>query len=220
MNENEQKKVNAEERRQKIREMIKGKEPWNINKSEIAREFGVSVTCVCNDVDLILKEIPNETVQEIADSIKPYFRKALAKATSLMNSNNEGIQAKGIHALMATLSEYTKFRESYGLKEKEPEKQKLTTNVTFIDVDTRSFLTWCKENGHEEVVKLFDKYCETKNTKLIHTIEDLPYMNMDGWRSMLKSDDKESETKKTEEKKEVENAVLVEDEDKDTMQTV
>jgi len=130
MNENEQKKVNAEERREEIRQFIKEEGFHKINRSELARKYKVSHVTICNDLQIIMKSVNDDTIDSIISQLSIMFNEAISICRVSLRSNNEAIRLKAVGALTGAISEFTRFLEAYGHKDKIPDKIEMA-NVSF-----------------------------------------------------------------------------------------
>jgi hypothetical protein len=125
-------KLNAEARREKLKEIIEGKGIFNLNKSELGRQFGVSNVTIHRDFQKILGSIPETDVNEIVYEIRNYFRENFAFSRKLTRSNNEHVVSKGIRCLNETIKNFTSFLEAYNLKTAVPSSEDHTISIGII----------------------------------------------------------------------------------------
>ncbi|MCK4995397.1 MAG: hypothetical protein KAR55_00785 [Thermoplasmatales archaeon] len=82
-------KRNTLERREKIKDMILSKGLWSLNKKQLARDFKVSYPTIYNDIRAILKNIPDDKIEEIGYELNQSFKESLFTARKLMKSKDE-----------------------------------------------------------------------------------------------------------------------------------
>ena len=110
-------------------------------------------------------------------SLEPYFRRAIKKANEIMETSNAGLQVKGVTALTNAISQYTAFLEAWGRKQKTPDELNISNenvHISFfsITVELDEFIEWCKENKHENVVRLFEKFKKIKGLEKEKKLEE------------------------------------------------
>jgi len=159
-------KDSVRERRQKLKELIGERGLWNINKSEIGREFNVSPTQINRDVELILQEIPEENVKELVHEMRHMFKHAIKTAERNLDSKDSSIQLKAVNSLVNSMSNFTQFLEAWGKKPKIPDRMDInqdSTVIFFFDtIDQYDFLEWAKRNRRKDILEAYDGFKKAK----------------------------------------------------------
>lgn len=99
-------KRNTLERREKIKDLILEKGLWSINKMQLARDFEVSYPTIYNDIKTILKEIPDDKIEEIGYELRYLFKEAIMTAKQLMKNGDNNVKLKAIEILMKATERY------------------------------------------------------------------------------------------------------------------
>ncbi len=103
------KKYSVEERRNEICELILNEGLFSINKSALGRKYGVSDVMIGKNIDIILKKIPKEKIEDIIDKIYVQYMHILITNEKLLMSEDENIKLKAINSIIKVINEYLKF---------------------------------------------------------------------------------------------------------------
>jgi hypothetical protein len=123
--------MNSKERRALMLERIK-KFGWlGFNRSEFAREVGVSAELANKDYHKIMKEIPRNDILELKSGLYRTYERSVEELLKIINDKStkmsERLQAMSV--LNQTKRDWLEFLESFELKEKISEEVK----ISFID---------------------------------------------------------------------------------------
>ena len=99
-------KRNTLERREKIKDLILEKGLWSLNKKKLARDFEVSYPTIYNDIKVILREIPDDKMEEIAYELRYLFKEAIMTAKQLMKKGDDTVKLRAIELLMKATKRY------------------------------------------------------------------------------------------------------------------
>ena len=99
-------KRNTLERREKIKDLILEKGLWSLNKKKLARDFKVSYPTIYNDIKVILREIPDDKMEEIAYELRYLFKEAIMTAKQLMKKGDDTVKLRAIEILMKATKRY------------------------------------------------------------------------------------------------------------------
>ena len=112
-------RVKAPERRAKIRQMIEDIGLWNIPKTQLSTEFKVSQSMITIDIREVIKNIPEEKLVEPTVEFAASYRKAIKELRKILAdpSSTKDEKIKAAHALNKVIESFTKFYESFGIKE-------------------------------------------------------------------------------------------------------
>jgi len=99
-------KRNTLERREKIKDLILEKSLWSLNKKKLARDFKVSYPTIYNDIKVILREIPDDKMEEIAYELRYLFKEAIMTAKQLMKKGDDTVKLRAIEILMKATKRY------------------------------------------------------------------------------------------------------------------
>lgn len=123
-------KISASDRRNEIKELIAEKGIFTINKSALGRKYGVSDVMIRKDIDIILKEIPEEKIEHMAFQIQYHFKHALKVADSLLDNKNDNIRLKAVDKLTQAIERFNRFLEAYGKKPITPNKLDVNNGIS------------------------------------------------------------------------------------------
>lgn len=135
------------ERRRRLKKLIEEVGLWNINKTKLAKEWGISRTMIKKDIKAIMRAVPKQELEEIQFAIHVAFKKSLNEAHKILfSSESNSEKLKAIQAIAQVSKEYTNMLESYGLKKKVPELVE-SINVGLDTKDLRElYLKWKNQN--------------------------------------------------------------------------
>ena len=125
------KRLSYQERRKELKKRIETIGLWNINKTEFAKEFGISTQMVYKDIDKIIKHTKPTKIGEINLALNSTFKKCIAQCQRILidpRSTKEE-KLKAIDTFNKTAKQYTDFLESFGLKDKIADKLKVDGQV-------------------------------------------------------------------------------------------
>ena len=123
----------ASKRREKIRRLIKNVGLWNVNKSALAREYGVAEVQIRRDVKKIISEIPSNKLRETTWEFFHAYKKAEKEIRKILIEGTRKEKLMAIRELTNLGDKFTKLLEDYGLKDKIAEK---------IEVNDSNILTY------------------------------------------------------------------------------
>lgn len=117
------KRVPYSVRREQIKARIERIGPKNVNKSALAKEFGVSRTTIYEDWEIVLATLPPETLTEAAWNLQDTLTRSLKILNKEMGSaDSSADRIRAASAVPAVAREYIHMLESFGIKEKIPDK--------------------------------------------------------------------------------------------------
>ncbi len=111
-------KISVEKRREEIKELIAEEGIFRINKSALGRKYGVSDVMIGKDIEVILKEIPDEKIENIFLKIYAQLNHLLIINEKLLMSEDENIRLRAIQMMMVVINRYIDFIKYY-VKEKD-----------------------------------------------------------------------------------------------------
>jgi len=123
-------KRNTLERREKIKDLILEKGLWSLNKKKLARDFQVSYPTIYNDIKVILREIPDDKIEEIGYELNQSFKEALSIARRLLKRKDDSLKLRAIDVLTKVIDRYTGFLEAFGKKSVTPDKLDINQGVS------------------------------------------------------------------------------------------
>ena len=144
-------KLSAKPRRINIAKQIQKNGVWSLNKSEIARQYGVSDTTIRKDIHKILQELPQEDILEIAYELRYYFRELIQTARNHLDADNPHISLQSVNALTKTIKEFTVFLEAFGYKD----KVAAGLNINLVDTE-KSLINTIRKNAHQNDKTVLD----------------------------------------------------------------
>lgn len=135
MAENPNQKYNSKQRRELMAERIKEKGWLNFNRSDFAREVGVSPVRVHNEYHRYMSSIPKLEIKEMKKGIYHNYEMSVKKLLKIIEeAENKSDKLKALELLSKIQADWTKFLEDYGLKEKEAEKLQVEGEINIIDL--------------------------------------------------------------------------------------
>ena len=143
-------KRNTLERREKIKDLILEKGLWSLNKKKLARDFQVSYPTIYNDIKVILREIPDDKIEEIGYELNQSFKEALSIARRLLKRKDDLLKLKAIDVLTRVIDRYTVFLEAFGKKPVTPDKLDINQGISVLKYNELA----------DEFNSLLDKYTE------------------------------------------------------------
>jgi len=99
-------KRNTLERREKIKDLILEKGLWSLNKKQLARDFEVSYPTIFNDIKVILREIPDDKIEEIGYELRYLFKESIVTAKQLMKQGDDNVKLRAIEILLKATERY------------------------------------------------------------------------------------------------------------------
>ena len=103
------KKYTAVERRKEISDLILNEGLFSINKSALGRKYGVSDVMIGKDIDIILKKIANEKIEDTINKLYVGYMRNLSTIEKLLISKDENIKLKAANSYPQVIDEYVKF---------------------------------------------------------------------------------------------------------------
>ena len=120
-------------RREKIRIYIQEMGLWNISKTQMAREFGVSETQIRRDIKKIIKEIPGDKIKEPLVELFNAYIKSMKELRKILLRGTTSEKLKAINTILHLGDKFTRLLEDYGLKAKIADELKVKEEYTLAD---------------------------------------------------------------------------------------
>lgn len=126
---------------------------WYISTAvvkSLAKDYDVTERQIYLDIAAVIRSIPKPKVELVGKKFLISFERAIDKSIELMRSPDNDIAEKGVKLYFHAVESYTKFLESYGLKEKVPEKYEV--GPTKLELE----LIYGKQDNEDEVSRKAD----------------------------------------------------------------
>jgi hypothetical protein len=120
------KSTNYRERRVEIKTHMDEIGVWAINKSELARKFGVSESQIRKDVDQILKTTNIKNLGMTQFELARMYRKAMFKMDIILDSDMVKDQISAANTMRGLLDSYTNFLEKWNVKSADVQDNHIT----------------------------------------------------------------------------------------------
>lgn len=129
------KRLETGERRTRIADLIKRVGIWNINKSELGRQWGVSDVMIAKDVDWVIGHIKPSSMREISCQLDTAGKKAMNEVLLIIATTSDSeLKLKAADTLNKLIKGYTEYAEAFRIKEKEPDKLTVEANMSIHDM--------------------------------------------------------------------------------------
>lgn len=134
-----------QKRREEITGLIQTVGLWNINKTELAKKYGVRRDAIYNDLRHILERVSKRDLGEVRFNLLLSFKKSISECQKmLVLSGDDHIKIKAANVIANLSTKFTEMLEAYGLKEKTPDKQEVKNEV----VVRYSIPKWAKKENN------------------------------------------------------------------------
>jgi len=104
--------------------------PWGINKSALAKEFGVSRQTIHSDLQEIFESVEYDDLKTNALAFNIYFchKKSLMELMKIIStSQNADLTIRAAYAMSTVIEKFTNFLEAFGMKPRTPDKLEVKT---------------------------------------------------------------------------------------------
>ncbi len=172
-------KRNTLERREKIKDLILEKGLWSLNKKKLARDFQVSYPTIYNDIKVILREIPDDKIEEIGYELNQSFKETLSIARRLLKRKDDSLKLRAIDVLTKVIDRYTVFLEAFGKKPVMSDKLDINQGVSvlkynelvdefnFLLDEYKEFYEGIEERLTSDIIEVSGKFMEFKLEKIM-----------------------------------------------------
>lgn len=131
-------KKKTADRREGIARVIRELGLWNLNKTKIAKEYGVDESTIRRDIKYLIKKIPKTEIIESRKEILEFAKKSMKDIRKQIFDSQGEEKRKAIDRGIAIAKTLTEAYEAYGMKEKAKEHHEIEGEIKFIEV-TKSF---------------------------------------------------------------------------------
>ena len=138
-------KVDFRKRREELRRIIEEIGLWNVNKTALAKKFGVTESQIRSDIKKIIKKIPADKLREPAWEFFHAYKKAQKELRKIIVQGNTKEKIMAIRELINLGDKFTKLLEDYGLKDKIAEKIEIKGDINAMIEGARESKKWLDE---------------------------------------------------------------------------
>ena len=133
--------LNFQERRNKLKELIEEVGLWNINKTRLAGEWGISRETLYQDIRSVIQGVPIEDLQEIKIELFKAGKLAISESLKILAENNKPeIKLKSAIVVLDSIEKFTKFLENFDFKEKSSQRVDINLKNEVSSVSKVSYL--------------------------------------------------------------------------------
>ena len=132
--------MSYKDRREKIVNLIKKLGWWNIDKSQLSRQFGVSRHTIYRDLEAIKKMIGTPNIEQVKTDLFTALKGVGAKAQEILSdpSSTKKEKLEAGRTIIMLSDKFTRFLEDYRYKEKVASEVHITQDIREL------FLEWRK----------------------------------------------------------------------------
>lgn len=141
------KKSNCKERREEVLSYLNNFGGFGISKiiiERLAEKHNVSERMIYKDIEAVIKKAAMPELSKLSKRFALSFEISMKLAHRLAVSEDLTIQARGVHLINETISAFTSFLESFGLKEITGQKIELIGGIS--------------KSSEEKLMAILDKY--------------------------------------------------------------
>ena len=138
-------KVDFRKRREELRRIIEEIGLWNVNKTALAKKFGVTESQIRSDIKKIIKKIPADKLREPAWEFFHAYKKAQKELRKIIVQGNTKEKIMAIRELINLGDKFTKLLEDYDLKDKIAEKIEIKGDINAMIEGARESKKWLDE---------------------------------------------------------------------------
>lgn len=141
------KNSNVKERRIEILDFLNHFGSFGVSKIIVERlssKYDVSTRTIYSDINFVLKKAAMPEIKKLSKRFALSFEISMRLAHRLAVSEDPIIQARGVDLINKTITSFTSFLESFGLKEITGQKIELTGGIS--------------KSSEEKLMAILDKY--------------------------------------------------------------